>query len=311
VAAAAAGGERKGPDRVIRSMTGFGDASREVDSVHYSVEMRSLNNKFFKATIRLPDELEGLEAEIDSRLRRRLTRGSIVVKVSLSDRGASAAYDINLEALQTYVERLGLLPHEAGHTVPIDVSSLLNLPGVLQAPAHLEERLEAARPIVHALIDQACDRLVEMRDREGAMLHADLHSHHRAIQERLDRISGRCPLVVEEYNERLRSRIEIMLADAQIAIEDRDLVREVAIYAERSDTAEEVSRLKAHLAQFVELIDGDGGAPIGRTLDFLAQELLREANTIASKSGDAQISRDIVEIKGAIDRIKEQVQNIE
>lgn len=296
---------------MIRSMTGFGDASVEVESVHYSVEMRSLNNKFFKASIRLPDELEGLEAELDSRLRRKLTRGSIIVKINLSDRSASAAHDINLEALQTYVERIGQLPHDAGHTVDVDVTALLNLPGVLQPPKDQEDRLESARPIVHELVEKACDRLIEMRDREGAMLHTDLHAHHQSIQLRLERISDRCPHVVEEYNERLRTRIQTMLSDAQVAIEDKDLVREVAIFAERSDTAEEVSRLKAHLAQFVELIDADDTTPVGRTLDFLAQELLREANTIASKSGDAQISRDIVEIKGAIDRIKEQVQNVE
>jgi uncharacterized protein (TIGR00255 family) len=191
------------------------------------------------------------------------------------------------------------------------VTALLSLPGVLQPPADLEMRFESTRPIVLELIDKACDAVIEMRQREGAMLLDDLHMHHSAIQERLERIAARCPDVVAEYNERLRTRIGTMVADAKIAINETDLIREVAIFAERSDTAEEVSRLKAHLAQFVELIDNKKITPIGRTLDFLSQELLREANTIASKSNDASISREIVEIKGAIDRIKEQVQNVE
>ncbi len=292
-------------------MTGFGEAATEVQSVHYAVELRSINNKFYKAAIRLPEELEGMEAEIDSRLRRRLVRGSITLKVRISDPTARAAYRINTEALQSYIEYLGRLPHEVGHPVPIDVAALIQLPGVLQPPDDFESRIDTARPIIHDLIERACDRLIEMRDREGAMLHQDLHRHHGAIVERLESIARRTPLVVEEYHQRLRQRIESMLKDATVHVNETDLVREVAIYAERSDIAEEITRLNAHLSQFRDLIDAKDCEPIGRTLDFLAQELLREANTIASKSNDSQISRDIVEVKGAIDRIKEQVQNVE
>lgn len=292
-------------------MTGFGEAATEVQSVHYAVELRSINNKFYKAAIRLPEELEGMEAEIDSRLRRRLVRGSITLKVRLSDPTARAAYRINTEALQSYIEYLSRLPHEVGHPVPVDVAALIQLPGVLQPPDDFESRIDTARPIIHELIELACNRLIEMRDREGAMLHQDLHRHHGAIVERLENIARRTPLVVEEYHQRLRQRIESMLKDASVHVNETDLVREVAIYAERSDIAEEITRLNAHLSQFCDLIDSKDCEPVGRTLDFLAQELLREANTIASKSNDAQISRDIVEVKGAIDRIKEQVQNVE
>ena len=296
---------------MIRSMTGFGEATTEVQSVHYAVELRSINNKFYKATIRLPEELEGMEAEIDSRLRRRLVRGSITLKVRISDSTARAAYCINTEALQTYIESLGRLPYEVGHPVSIDVAALIHLPGVLQPPADFESRLEAAKPVIHRLLEEACDRLIGMRDREGAMLYEDLHRHYASIGERLECIAQRTPLVVEDYHQRLRQRIESMLAEGSAHVSETDLVREVAIYAERSDIAEEITRLNAHLTQFRDLIDSKNGEPVGRTLDFLAQELLREANTIASKSNDSQISRDIVEVKGAIDRIKEQVQNVE
>ena len=143
------------------------------------------------------------------------------------------------------------------------------------------------------------------------MLVEDLRVHHKQIAERLATIHSRTPVVVEEYEKRLRLRVESLLKDAGFSVEPRDLIREVAVFAERSDVSEEVQRLSAHLEQFDSLLREDGGRPIGRTLDFLSQEMLREANTIASKSGDTVISREIVEIKGAIDRIKEQVQNVE
>ncbi|MFG0330411.1 MAG: YicC/YloC family endoribonuclease [Phycisphaerales bacterium] len=296
---------------MIRSMTGFGEAEREVDGVHYTVEVRSLNNRFFKASVRLPEELQGLEADIDSVLRRRLTRGSITLTVRCSDTTATAAYQINIEALQSYVDRLGELPHDAGHPPRVDIGSLLSLPGVLQPPADLEQRVERIRPIIHNLVDEACEALLAMRGREGDLVREDLHRHREVIEAKLDSIAGRAPAVVEEYHQRLRTRIESMLADAGVRLTESDLIKEVAVYAERSDISEEVARLSGHMTQFREMIDRDAAESIGRTLDFLAQEMLREANTIASKSNDALISREIVEIKGAIDRIKEQAQNVE
>jgi len=297
---------------VIRSMTGFGEAHREVDGVHFAVELRSLNNKFFKASIRLPEDFQGLEPEVDSVLRRRLVRGSITVTLRCSDTTAAAAHDVNTEALQSYRDRIDSLPHEAGHPIRVDVASLLYLPGVLQPPANLEDRLEHFREPLLQMVEEACTALIDMRDREGSNHRRDLHAHREAIEKRLNKIAERAPNVVEEFHQRLRQRVESRLKDAGAQVDDVDLIREVAVYAERSDVNEEVSRLSGHLAQFRELID-DGARmdPVGRTLDFLTQEMLREANTIASKSNDSEISRDIVEIKGAIDRIKEQVQNVE
>jgi len=245
-------------------------------------------------------------------LRARFTRGSITVTVRYSDTTARAAYDINIEALQIYLDRLMTLnTAKNGKAVDIDISSLISLPGVLQPPSDFEHKVDRVRPIVEKLLKDACDRLTEMRTREGDLLHQDLHKHRDAIRVRLDRIRDRSPVVVEEYHQRLKQRVERMLSEVNAMVNDGDLVREVAIYAERSDISEEIARLGGHLLQFQDLIDSTDLEPIGRTLDFLAQEMLREANTIASKCNDAQISRDIVEVKGAIDRIKEQVQNVE
>ena len=292
---------------MIRSMTGFGTASRSLDGARYVVELRSLNSKYFKALIRMPDELQGLEAEVEPELARRLTRGSVVVTVRFSDTSANAAAEINANALSRYLEQLRAV---SGDGQPIDVALLLSLPGVLVTGSG-EELLERARPVLKSLVAEACDRVLAMRTREGATLHDELHRHCRSIAGLLETIARRAPEVVTQYRTRLRERIDGLLADAGTSLREEDLIREVAVYAERSDITEEVTRLQGHLEQFAEIIDKEDGLPAGRTLDFLSQEMLREANTIASKCLDVRISREIVEVKGDIDRIKEQVQNVE
>ena len=285
-------------------MTGYGDASCESGGVFYAVELRSLNNRYFKATIRLPEEIAGLEAELDSVLRKRLSRGSITLVANFSDQAAAAAAEINDAALDRYLE----IGERVGAS--LDLGTLLALPGVIQPPRSAE-LMERARQPVRDLLEQAMERLIAMRRAEGDGLADELLRHKRYIAERIDAIAERGPAVVEEYHQRLKSRMEDLIARAQLNTNAVDLIKEVAVFAERCDIAEEVHRLKAHLDQIEQIIARDDGEPAGRTLDFLAQELLREANTIASKSNDAVISRVIVEVKGAIDRIKEQVQNVE
>ncbi|MDX2017749.1 MAG: YicC/YloC family endoribonuclease [Planctomycetota bacterium] len=291
---------------MIRSMTGFGEASATEGGSHYFLEVRSLNNKFFKAVLRLPENLAGLEAELETRLRERLSRGTVTLKIACTDEGESAAYEINTKALKKYLDALAGL--NAGSVSP---ASLLGLPGVLQPPGNEQERYERARGVLLKLVDKACDGLIAMRGREGATIRADLEAQGRFIAERLALVKERAPAVIAEYEKRLRTRIDTLLAEASVKVEPLELVREIAVYAERTDIAEEIKRLTAHLEQFGDLVSGKDGKPVGRTLDFLAQEMLREANTIASKSPDAQVSRLTVEIKGAIDRIKEQAANVE
>ncbi len=296
---------------MIRSMTGFGEASAHIDGVHYLVEVRSLNNKYFKAVIRLPDALQALEAELEADLRRRISRGSITMTASCTSSGASGVATVNHEALERYIEQIRRTPMIADGTVRLEASGLLSLPGVLQAPADEEDRLGRARRAMVPLMHKACDGLIGMRDREGKLLADELLVHRAQIAERLSRISGRAPSVVNEYENRLRSRIEMMIKGTDVVVNPADLIREIAVYAEKSDIAEEISRLTGHIEQFEQLMHQSDGSPLGRTLEFLSQEMLREANTIASKSPDAEISRLTVEVKGAIDRIKEQVQNVE
>ncbi|MFN0010897.1 MAG: YicC/YloC family endoribonuclease [Phycisphaerales bacterium] len=291
-------------------MTGFGDASAQEGGASYFLEVRSLNNRYFKATIRLPEEFQGLEAELESQVRRRLSRGSVTVIAICNEASAEGAHIINHAVLGHYIEQLNKTPQVASGKVVVEIAPLLGLPGVLSPPANEEARIERARGAYTKLLERACEKLAAMREREGKALLEDLLAQREVIVERLKIIQARAPQCVQDYELRLKNRIQMMLQDAQLRANEVDLIREIAVYAERSDISEEITRLSGHMEQYTRLLTATDG-PVGRTLDFLAQEMLREANTMASKSGDAALSRAIVEIKGAIDRIKEQVQNVE
>lgn len=295
---------------MIRSMTGFGSAAAEESGAHYAIEIRSLNNKYFKSTVRMPDELIGLEAELEAVLVRRLTRGSVLTTVRFFDSSAAAAGEINVNAVKRYLQQLLEVPGIDHGSARIDLGALLTLPGVVIC-SNAELLLDRSRAMLLRLADEACDKLLAMRVREGVNIKAELHKHGEAISKHLGVIAERAPSVVEQYQQRLQQRINALLADSGTSVSPDDLIREVAVYAERSDIAEEVSRLSGHLEQFASIINASDKEPSGRTLEFLAQEMLREANTIASKCMDVEVSRRIVEVKGAIDRIKEQAQNIE
>lgn len=303
-------------DALIRSMTGFGHASRTEDGISYALELRSVNNRYFKATIRLPDELAVLEPELEAQLRKHIRRGSLTLSATFKDPGATAAHEINEAALNHYLAHLETVERKAVRDlgsaggVTIDLGSLLALPGIVQPPDQTE-LLQRTRPVLLSLVDEACERMQEMRAAEGQGLGEDLRKHCRTVADRLARIEQRAPAVVEEYHERLKQRVEELVRRAELHVEEEALLREVAIFAERSDISEELQRLRAHLDQFEQTLTGGEGEAVGRTLDFITQEMLREANTIASKCNDATISRTIVEIKGSIDRLKEQVQNVE
>lgn len=297
-------------------MTGFGEAARQWEGVDYALEVRSVNNRYFKGYIRVPESLLSMEAELESLLRKRLSRGTVTLSVSFKDTSASAAHDLNSQALGRYLDHLKQIEEQAvgGESdrwgLSIDLASLMTLPGVIQPPSQTQ-LVERVRPVLLPMVHQACEKLEAMRQREGEGLRQDLLNHRREIGRRLQWIEQRTPQVVQEYHQRLKSRVDQLLSEAEMELSQTDLLREVAVYAERCDVSEELQRLKAHLEQFEQILHAADDAPSGRTLEFVAQEMLREANTIAGKSNDAEISRIIVEIKGSIDRIKEQVQNVE
>jgi len=293
---------------MIVSMTGVGDASAERDGTHYAVEIRSLNNRFFKPVIKLPDNVAGLEPELESMLREKLGRGSITYILKMRVDSAEAAYHINTEALNAYIDQLKKVTGLDG-VARIDLASLVQLPGVCQEPHDDSDEIERHGPIVRELTVKAIDKLQSMRQREGKSLFDDLMKHAGIIKNELSEISTRAPFIINEYHKRLTNRVNELIGKAELKVGEPDLIREVAVFAERADVSEEIQRLTHHLLSFEQSCRT--GEHAGRKLDFITQEMLREANTIASKANDAEIAGRIVEIKGAIDRLKEQVQNVE
>ena len=193
--------------------------------------------------------------------------------------------------------------------VRLDLAGLMTLPGVCQEPRDESDEIAKHGDVVRALTARAIDKLNLMRQREGKSLYDDLMKHVNGIAAELKQIECRAPMVIDEYHRRLTTRVNQLISKAELRIDQSDLVKEIAVFAERADISEEIARLTHHLESFEH--DCKTSEHAGRKLDFITQEMLREANTIASKGNDAAIARHIVEIKGAIDRLKEQVQNVE
>ncbi len=294
-------------------MTGYGESTAQVEDIHYSVELRSVNNRYFKATIRLPDILDDLEADLEALLRKQINRGTLTLSVKTRSGAGGQPAEVNDAALLEYVRHLEAIQEtlgEHGKSVNIDLTALLAMPGVLRSPDRAEF-LTKTRPVIEKLTIEVAKKVLAMRQVEGQSLLADLIKNRDVIIDRLAIVRVRAPKVVEEYQGRIKTRVNELLSRTDVRVDDKDLIREVAIFAERVDVAEEIARLTGHMEQFDKLVSPSYADPSGRTLDFLAQEMLREANTIASKCNDVLIAQAVVEIKGAIDRIKEQVQNAE
>lgn len=293
---------------MLTSMTGFGSVQAEIQGVEFSVEIRSVNNRYFKLSCKLPETWASLETEIEKLVREKITRGSVSLAARVRIPDDQAAYTVNTAALMRYIEQLRIVEVEVNPAIRLDLASLLQLPGVCTPPA-LEDLCDKTRDGLEKLVRKAIESLLEMRRHEGKALRAELLSYCDSIERELAGIATRSPDVVKEYHERLRGRVQELTEAARVNIDADTLAREVAIYAERCDIAEEIARLGGHLKQFRGAVDSP--EPAGRKLDFIAQEMLREANTIASKSNDVAIAQAVVEIKTAIDRIKEQSANAE
>ena len=293
---------------MIVSMTGFGDASAENNGTHYAVEIRSLNNRFFKAMIKLPDNLSGLEPEIETMLHKRLERGSITYILKIRQDSAEAAYHVNTAALEAYLSQLRNVKGLDG-VARIDLAGLLTLPGVCSEPRDDSDEIARHGDTIRALTEKSIQKLEQMRRREGEALFGELLKHLAVMRGELEEIARRAPFVIDDYHKRLSARVNQLLSKAELNVSQQDLLKEVAVFAERADITEEIHRLRTHLDAFEAACRQ--GEHAGRKLDFITQEMLREANTIASKANDGEIARRIVEVKGAIDRLKEQVQNVE
>lgn len=295
---------------MISSMTGYGESQGETDGVTYVVEIRALNNRYLKTNIRLPDTAAFLEESIDKLLHKNLSRGAINYVLRLKGFYASMDFEINETSLQSYVEKLSrIVEGSSKANCQIDIAGLLAVPGILEPVSPDKETAAKIRQIVLKLSEEALEQLKQMRLAEGSALAADLENHCNATRQALEKINARREIVQQEYKNKLKKRVDALLAGAKLELDEETLAREVAVFADRSDISEEIARLDSHLQQFTDSCQTNNQA--GRRLDFICQEMLREANTIASKASDAEIAHWVVDIKCHIDRIKEQVQNVE
>jgi uncharacterized protein (TIGR00255 family) len=290
---------------VLLSMTGYGDARHQSDSLNVSIELRALNNRYLKVSLRATDPYHLLEPEFEKVIRRTVRRGTLQVHLRLERQVAAQDFRINLTALRSYLDQVRqIMPQDS----PL-LAQVLALPGVVPEPGQSTSRLHDDWPILEKVLNQALARLQQMRTDEGKAMAQEFLAHRDTIAVHLERIRARTPLVAGLYRDRLLERVRSLLGELDVKMDRNDLIKEVSIFAERSDISEEVVRLASHLDQFQEMMN-EPESP-GRKLEFLTQEMFREANTIGSKASDVEISRDVVEIKGTLEKIRELVQNIE
>jgi uncharacterized protein (TIGR00255 family) len=294
---------------MLNSMTGFARVCREIDGVSYAVEVRSVNNRYFKPSMRMPEAASFLEQDIEKVLRQGIYRGAVNYMLRFKNVSGEPMFEVDSGAMKSYVNKLNAINCDSGVQCTINLADLLVLPGVVRPQEPDLEKAESLKKAVMEVTNQAVEQLKKMRALEGQSLADDLKQQCSRIRSLLEDIKTRTKVVVTEYQVRLSNRVKDLMASVRLELDKDLLAREVALFADRSDISEETIRLSSHLDQF--LSNCETGEYAGRKLDFISQEMLREANTIASKASDAKICLDVVEIKTCIERIKEQVQNIE
>lgn len=299
---------------MLKSMTGFGRGEYEDADFSVTVEMKTVNHRYNEVAIRLPRFLNPLEDKIRKTILKTVSRGRIDVFVNADyttsgnctlkvDKNLAAAYH---KALQEVGAAIGA--DAAGINAAVEIMYLSKCPDVINVKEGFFD-VESVWPKVEQAVNQAVANLVAMRETEGGNIYGDFIYRADLIAEKLALIEERSPMVVEEYQNKLQERLTNLLADNNIAVEPERLLQEVAIFADRTSITEEIVRLKSHIKQFKQIIASD--QPVGRKLDFLIQEFNREANTIASKANDYTLAQIVVEIKAEIEKIREQIQNIE
>lgn len=290
---------------MIRSMTGFGTAEGPVGSSRVSVEVRSVNHRFFSPSIKLPSSLSRWETEVREALRKSISRGHVTV-TARAERAASAAAAIDEAKFGAYVERLRDLKERYVLGGDIDLATVLRMPDVIASDNGREEGTPAE---LVAIVERAVLALAASREAEGERLSKFLFDRIALIEAAVDRLAARAPQRVIEQRDRLKAAIEELAAG--VHVDEQRMTQEIAILADRLDVGEELDRFRSHLTAFREAIRGDTSDGVGKRLGFLLQELLREANTTGSKANDAVMTREVVGIKEELERIREQVENLE
>lgn len=320
---------KPGPASVL-SMTGYGRAQAEHGDLRLDVEIRTVNNRFFKLSTRAADVFLPRAGDLENLIRERVQRGSVFLVVRVEPRGEAAARLIDAGLARRYLAQLQALQTELELPGDIRMGDLMALPGVVLASEEAGIDLDDVWPLLRQVVERALAELVDMRAIEGRALAEDIRARAQQIRGELAAIRGRLPAALAEYQERLRQRLRLLLTKAgptlgaasapseaasaplkaaSAPILQEDLAHEVALYAEKCDVSEELARLESHLEQMLASLAQGAGA--GRKIEFLAQEMFREASTMASKSGDVELVRRTLSVKAEVDRIKEQTLNLE
>lgn len=294
---------------MLLSMTGHGEAHQQQSGLAVFVEVRTINNKYFKLTVRAGEGYASLEPQIEAVVRQHVRRGTVQVVLRVDRDPSPDDFKLNETVLAGYRQQLIAIQNHLQLQLPVPLEALLNLPGVVDQRWSRQHDMEAEWAAIEPPLVAALKNLGQMRLEEGEAMAADLKSNCQLIGRELASIADRAPLVVESYRTRLIERLNKLMAEFQIQVQAADVVREVGMFAERGDISEEIVRLRSHLDQFDSYAMSDDSN--GRKLEFLTQEMFRETNTIGSKANDAEIARHVIEIKTAIERIREMIQNVE
>lgn len=293
-------------------MTGFGSARGTGPGFAVAVEVRAVNNRHLKLTVRGTDPYPLLEGEVEKVVRRHVRRGSVQVRVQV-DRGARAAGpSLDTAVLLAYkrqvIEACDGLDAAGVNAV---LSGLLGLPGIAPEVMGTSELPADEWPVVEKALDEALKKMDGVRREEGRAMAAELLAVHATMTDALAGVRECLPAVVANYRGRILERVRQAVADAGVTVDADHLIREVAVFADRTDVSEEVTRFAAHLDQFAEVVKNGAGDGAGRRLEFVVQEMGREANTMGSKAGDVGVSRRVVDIKANLERVRELIQNVE
>ncbi len=292
----------------MKSMTGYGRGESSRKGCKVTVEISSVNRRQGEVAVHLPRDLDVLESRVRDEVNRKVSRGRVNVRVTMkSDEGSGGQAVINVVLAKSYAREYRKLSKSLNLTGELGLEHLLRAPGVLQVSEQVVDAMDYWS-VVQKSLKTGLAQLIAMREKEGGHLKKDLVARVKIMRRGVTQIQKRVPSVVKRYRKQLLSRIEN--AGIQLTNEDNErLLREVVLFAERSDITEEMTRLQSHFVQFDDTLKKNG--PVGRTLDFLTQEMNREINTIGSKANDAEISKLVVNLKAELEKFREQVQNVE
>lgn len=292
---------------MIRSMTGYGRHQAVIDGLDITVEIKSVNHRYFEFSARTPRGYSFIEDKLKSYVQSRMARGKVDVYVTISAvEDTASEVIVNMPLAQSYYNGLRALVDELHVRDDISATTIARMPDVFTVHKAVADEEKITKDIL-SVTEQAVDRFIEMRQTEGARLRDDVLSRAATILSLVERVEERVPQTLAEYTERLRTRIAELIGD--VKLDEQRLITEIAIFADKIAVDEETVRLRSHLKQLDDMLSAD--EPVGRKLDFLVQEMNREANTIGSKSQDTQLAHIVVDIKAEIEKIREQIQNME